>query len=419
MGLFDLPFELQEQIYGHMAPWTMQQLCLTDRHGYEQSLPHLYRHIRIRTKRHFKNLKDVSPYLLATMRGNTRALTLTCTQTGHHWLLSDAMVAWCQLSVPLVSKLTLRDFPLLDVDALALFARHLPRLDTLHLGYCTLIVQDQHEPLIPMLPDDQRQTSMYQLPDQYYHHDPFHTHHTASIFDAVQPSSRRRSSSFSLPCIVSPSKPQLPGLIRIELAWTDFSATSIARLWECVPHIKQVHLGANHNRIAEANDACVASLSTHCHAIQHLTVALQQIQPDTLASCLDHYASQLISLQLHSQDWTVLKRIEHVQLASLALHGQAHRPLQPPPAPPIVPAPALSIFNNNARNKPHTKPARHPNWAALLGIVRQCRRLKVSALDWSLSDLPPLIRQQVHPATAHDAVILDERLLDEIRALYL
>ncbi|ORX51335.1 hypothetical protein DM01DRAFT_1337385 [Hesseltinella vesiculosa] len=426
LRLFGLPFELQQQIYGHLAPWMINELCLTSQAGREQCIPHLYRHITIKTRRQFKNLQQASPNLTREIKHHTKQLTLTCQQASSQWLLSHTMLSWCQQALPNLTSVSLHDFTLLDIDQLASFIGRLPTVTQLGLYYSNLIIQNQPEAMLPMLPEDHDQTSLYQLPDHYYHRSP--SQQAATIFQTVRATSYFSSSAYptssqintpfhiATPEPISPPVQRLP-LTHLDLEWTDFSTTAIDRLLSLVPDLTHLFLGANHNRLANANDNCIASLPIHCPTIHHLTIALQQITPSVLASCLDRYGPRLATLHLHSQEWSVLSKIPRVHLQSLSLHGQAHRPMDTRSNPTKLPQPPVPRSTNNQAHKPHRNATQHPRWNLLLGAVQQCRRLQMSVFDWSLSDLPPLIQQ--HAVTTSSSVVLDEKLLDEIRALYL
>ncbi|SAM03709.1 hypothetical protein [Absidia glauca] len=294
---FNLPFELGDLIFTSLPPSALAQLCLVSRYSYARCLPHLYHHVHIKIRRHWRQLDLAlkrSPLLRQVLRTYTKQLTVTCCQSSYQWLITQAQADWCQRWLANLHTLTFCDFAILHVEQVAWFLAH-PTINSLRFRYCNLVCHDQVEAYIPLAPEDHPSISIYQLPAPYYYHN--------------------TRAPFVVPASLSP-------VSCLDLESTDFSSVAIQHLLQLVPRITSASFGANHNRIKDANSSALDALRTACPTIHTLKTALQQIHPSSLHSLIAFYGVQLLSLDLSCHDATTLTTVaQHAtHVKHLVLH---------------------------------------------------------------------------------------------------
>jgi hypothetical protein len=290
-SLWTLPCELRDIIFTDLPQSTLAQLCLVNQLSYGLSLPYLYRHVHIKIRKQLAQLdKGIqrSSVLREVVRVHTKRLTLTSCQSSFQWLISHTQAEWCQRWMPHLAALTFCDFAILPMERVGPFLALSTSLETVRFRYCNLICHDQPEAYIPMLPEDHIHTSIYQLPATYS----YHTKENKDDEDDEEKKTHIQPPS-SLPR-------QLPSTStkRLILDWTDFSPTAMDVLLSTVPSLTHVSLGANHNRLKNANTTALTALERHCPRITSLTLALQQLEAADLARLITHYNVRLLHLDL-------------------------------------------------------------------------------------------------------------------------
>jgi hypothetical protein len=192
--------------------------------------------------------------------------------------------------MPHLVALTFCDFAILPMERVVPFLALSTSLETVRFRYCNLICHHQPEAYIPMLPEDHIHTSIYQLPATY-------SYHTKENKDDDNDNDEEKKTPTQPP---SSLPRQLPSTStkRLILDWTDFSPTAMDVLLSTVPSLTHVSLGANHNRLKNANTTALTALERHCPRITSLTLALQQLEPADLARLITHYNARLLHLDL-------------------------------------------------------------------------------------------------------------------------
>ncbi|KAI8328484.1 hypothetical protein BC941DRAFT_444762 [Chlamydoabsidia padenii] len=345
--LFDLPFEIGELIFACLPQSTLSQLCLTNRQNYVCCLPHLYRHVHFTIRKHWRQLDHGlkrSPILRQVVATYSKQLTLTCCQSSYQWLISPLQAEWTRRWMPHLTTLTFYHFSILPVDRIGSFLTH-PSLGTLCFRYCNLVCLNQPEAYIPLLPEDHRLTSVYQLPATYYYHD--HNDGDDSLESFIT------TTTSSISCL--------------ELDWTDFSSMAIHGLLQLMPHLTHISLGANHNRIKGANTTALEELQQFCPSIHTLKISLQQIHPNVLPKLIMHYGHNLRHLDIQCQDPATLKTVAHYakKVEQLVIHGV------------------------EGMDELSTQHKRKRRVDGIAGIVQQCGQLvEMKIIRWRIQDIP-------------------------------
>ncbi|KAI9303977.1 hypothetical protein BJ944DRAFT_267532 [Cunninghamella echinulata] len=306
MLLFELPYELLDSILDHVPQKTLTRLCTVNQQGYELCLPHLYRHLHIKNRSHFKQLEKGlkrSTFLQQVVANYTRTLTIGCEQSSYQWLISNHQASWCQTWLKNIHTITFSHFDILPVEQISSFLYRFSSssLHNLHFHYCNLICQNQPEPMVPMLPDLLTESSIFQLPATY-------------TFQPKQELSQQEQQML----LVKSNQ-----IKRVEFLWTDFSSTAITTLFSMLPQLSFVNFGANHNRLEHANSIALKALKQHCSHITGLHIRLQQIEKGILSDTITHYGHQLINLGIQCQDKHVLQTVaKHAtNIEQLTLHA--------------------------------------------------------------------------------------------------
>ncbi|KAI9499385.1 hypothetical protein BDB00DRAFT_748089, partial [Zychaea mexicana] len=145
---------------------------------------------------------------------------------------------------------------------------------------------------------------------------------------------------------------------RLNFCWTDFSEAAAASLFERLPYLESVNLGANRNRVVGANTAAIKSLTEHCIYIKELTVSLQQISESVLCETIAHYGPQLHKLSIRCDGRETLK--------SVAQH-------------------ATHVKNLTIR-------AAEEDHGSIVGILQRCRELvHLEMVSWMVQDVPTVV----------------------------
>ncbi|CAO3594043.1 unnamed protein product [Absidia cylindrospora] len=305
--LANLPYEIHNIIFAYIPQSTLAQLCLLDHQSYTLCLPHLYCHVRISIRRQAMQLGNglrQSCLLRQVVEKHTKHLTLTSSQSSFQWLIGNAQANWCRQWMPNLLTLTFCDFSVLPVERVSSFLAHFVSLQNLCFRYCNLVCLDQPEAFVPMA-SDHTLIGIYQLPASYYYHQTDNSNDKND--DDI-------SSTLSAP-------PLSVSCLRLD--WTDFSPTAIDNLLHKVPGLTRVFLGANHNRIENANTMALEALKQHCPIINTMKIALQQVCPTTLRKLITHYGPQLLQLDIQCQDTATLKTVaKHAKRVEwLAIHA--------------------------------------------------------------------------------------------------
>lgn len=290
-SLWTLPCELRDIIFTDLTQATLAQLCLVSHQTYGLSLPYLYRHVHIKIRKQLVQLdKGIqrSSVLREVVRVHTKRLTLTSCQSSFQWLISHTQAEWCQRWMPHLVALTFCDFAILPMERVVPFLALSTSLETVRFRYCNLICHHQPEAYIPMLPEDHFHTSIYQLPATY-------SYHTKEEKD--DDDEEKKKTPFQPPSSLPRQHPST-STKHLALDWTDFSPAAMDVLLSMVPSLTHVSLGANHNRLKNANTTALAALERHCPHITSLTLALQQLHPAAVTRLITHYNAKLLHLDL-------------------------------------------------------------------------------------------------------------------------
>ncbi|KAI8981795.1 hypothetical protein BDF20DRAFT_429336 [Mycotypha africana] len=168
--------------------------------------------------------------------------------------------------------------------------------------------------------------------------------------------------------------------------WTDFSVEAMRQLYEIMPNLNRVHLGANHNRTARANDAAVRHLSRYCSRIQHLFISLQQIEETTLCETIRAYGKHLLSLSVRCEGETTLEAIAlySAQLQQLVMRC-SHKITQSAWSPP------------QALHREEERVSSSVNHGQQVHLILQaCETLNyVAWIGWPLHALPAVVSELV------------------------
>ncbi|KAG1460668.1 hypothetical protein G6F46_005402 [Rhizopus delemar] len=100
-------------------------------------------------------------------------------------------------------------------------------------------------------------------------------------------------------------------ITELNLMWTDFSQEAIKKLFQSVPNLKGVTLGANHNKKPMENDAALYIMQALCPSVEKLSISLQQVKESTLCKVLAAYNQQLVELSLRCEGDEIIKAISH------------------------------------------------------------------------------------------------------------
>ncbi|KAG1445109.1 hypothetical protein G6F56_010027 [Rhizopus delemar] len=246
MKLNSLPNELIQAITQYLPIKYVAALCLTSKSSYQIFLPTLYKHIILGHRLHLKQLEQ----------GLSRNIFLkkTASQCTQQLTLkcqqggSDHRWRLILKQLPNVRHLNLRDYMELSVQKIQHMLSTLPNLIRLDIRYCNLTD-------------------------------------------------------------VSAATLTFENITDLQLIWTDFSLEAIQKLFESLPNLNQVLLGANHNRRPTENDAALGLLQRSCLQVSRLSVSLQQVNEATLCAVLCHYGLQLKQLSLRCEGDQIIRAI--------------------------------------------------------------------------------------------------------------
>ncbi|KAI7855090.1 hypothetical protein BDC45DRAFT_506527 [Circinella umbellata] len=317
--LYQLPPELIQQILHHLPKYSLAQLCLTTQRLYEICLPVLYTHLELSFRCHIHQLEMAlqhRPFLRDIVRRHTKHLTLICRQSGSD-MMNDFEKLLLQF-LPQIHTFTFVDFHVLFTESICQlvqqqqqqqFSNNVPSIQTLEFRYCNLVST---------------------------------THNIHQLLSTMQ------------------------HVRHVSMLWTDFSEMAISQLLSCLPNLKSIDFGANHNRIRTANDSALTTLTQYCSHLRHLTVSLQQIEQESLCDVLVFYGHQLTQLSIRCESPRLLDVIAHFcpQLVQLTLQSTRRG----------------GYIDNKT------------NYILLLQILQKCRKLQsLELVGWLIQDIPSIV----------------------------
>ena len=314
--LYQLPPELIQQVLYRLPKYSLAQLCLTAQRLNRICLPELYTHLELSFRCHIHQLEMAlhnRPFLRDIVRRNTKHLTLICRQSGSD-MMNDFEKLLFQF-LPQVHTFTFVDFHVLFTESICQLVqqqqqstKHVPPIHTLEFRNCNLVST---------------------------------THNVRQLLFTMQ------------------------HVEHVSMMWTDFSEMAISQLLSCLPNLKSIDFGANHNRIRTANDSALTALTQHCFYLRHLTVSLQQIEQESLCDVLVFYGHQLTQLSIRCESPRILDAIAHFcpRLVQLTLQR------------------ARGGYMDNKTNR-----------VLLLQILQKCRGLRSLELSgWLIQDIPSVV----------------------------
>ncbi|KAG2228156.1 hypothetical protein INT45_009202 [Circinella minor] len=318
--LYQLPPELIQQIVHYLPKYSLAQLCLTTQRLYEICLPVLYTHLELSFRCHIHQLEMAlqhRPFLRDIVRRHTKHLTLICRQSG-----SDMMNDFEKLLfrfLPQIHTFTFVDFHVLFTESI-----------------CQLIQQQQQQ--------QQQQQSLNNVP-------------------SIQTLEFRYCNLVSTTHNIHQLLSTMQHVRHVSMIWTDFSEMAISQLLSCLPNLKSIDFGANHNRIRTANDSALTTLTQYCFHLRHLTVSLQHIEQESLCDVLVFYGHQLTQLSIRCECPRILDVIAHF-------------------CPHIVQLTLQSTRRGGYKT----------NCILLLQILQKCRKLQsLELIGWLIQDIPPIV----------------------------
>ncbi|CAO3659292.1 unnamed protein product [Rhizopus stolonifer] len=245
MKLIDLPKELLQAIAQHLSREYLAHLCLSCKWGYQIFLPLLYKHV---TLSHRTQIKQLEQGLENNeyLQQVAREYTLAVTFSFRQGSNENFWKTILE-RLPNTRRLYFRGYMSLSVKKIQQVLSVTPKVSLLDIEYCELIHPGEQV-----------------------------------VFHNVT---------------------------SLNLMWTDFSLEAAQGLFQSIPHLRQVTLGANHNRKPLDNDTALQILQTICLGLQRLTISLQQVKESTLCALLALYGPQLEQLSIRCEGSQSMKNI--------------------------------------------------------------------------------------------------------------
>lgn len=326
MNLIYLPKELLESISNHLPRNYLANLCLTCKLGYQLFLPILYKHIILSHRTQIKQLEQglLNNYYLRQAANEYTQVVTLKCRQGGNEHYWKSIF----IHLPNTRQLYFRDYISLSVTKIHHILSFVPKVNLLDIQYCDLITN---------------------------------TGSTIEIFNNIT---------------------------ELNLLWTDFSLDAIKQLFQSIPQLVTVNLGANHNRKPLENDLALQVMSEVCPNIERLSVSLQQVSENTLCRLLTVYGYQLTLLSIRCEGTQVIKRIS--QCAKRLQH---------------------LVIRHSGCNKND-----------ITDILRECESLSHFAMvSWPIQEVPSVVlgRMRDQVEGIRKTFALDRNDLEEIRRLCL